>query len=90
MHQLPIQYCGQTGFVDDEVAHPKVTVYQPRQRGLGPVGGQPPERPLEGRGGVTHLIQTVPPLGELIGLRHADAVGVGAMDGGQRLRALRQ
>ena len=55
-----------------------------------PVGGQPSKRPLERRRGVAHLVEPVAPLGQLLRLRQADPVRVGAVDGGQRLRALPQ
>src|SRR6476659_1887581 len=55
-----------------------------------PVGGQPAERPLEGGGGVAHLVEAIAPLGQLFGLGEADPVRVGPVDGGERLGALPQ
>ena len=88
VHQFPVQDGGQPGAVDDQVAHPEVAVHQNPRRRRRPVGGQPAKRPLEGRRGIAHLVEAVAPLAELIGLCQADALGVGAVDGGKRLGAL--
>ena len=58
---------GQAGLVDDQVAHPEIAVHQPRRRRRRPVRGQPAERPLECRRGVAHLVESVAPLGQLVG-----------------------
>ena len=88
--EFPVQHGGQTGLVDDQVAHPEIAVHEPRRGRRWPVGGQPPKRPLERRRGVAHLVEPVAPLGQLLGLCQADPVRVGAVDGGQRLGALPQ
>ena len=88
--QLPVQHGRQPGFVDDQVAHPEVAVHQHLRRRRRPVCGEPAERPLECRCGVAHLVESVAPLGELVGRGQADPVRVGAVDRGQRLRALLQ
>ena len=90
VHQFPVQDGGQPGGVDDQVAHPEITVHQNPRRRRWPVSGQPAKRPLEGRRGIAHLVEAVTPLAELIGLCQADALGVGAVDGGKRLGALPQ
>ena len=86
--QLPVQHGGEAGSVDDQVAHPEVAVHQPRWCRRRPVGREPPKRPLECRCGIAHFVESVAPLGQLLGLLEADPVGVGAVDGGQRLRTL--
>ena len=90
MYQLPVQDCGKLGPVDDEVSHPVVAVHQNRGRRLGPAGGQPAKRPFEGGGAVAHGVEPLAPLHELILVGQAGNVRVGAVDGGQRLRALPQ
>ena len=79
-----------SGPVDDQVAHPEIAVHQPRRRRRWPVGGQPPKRPLECRCGVAHLVEAGAPLRELVGRRPGRSVRIGAVDRGQRLRALPQ
>ena len=64
-----------------------------RQRprsGVGPVGGQPAERPLEGGGRVIEIVEALTPLGQLVALDEFGGVGAGPVDGGQRLSALPQ
>ncbi len=63
VHEFPVQHGGQTGFVDDQVAHPEIAVHQPWRRRRGPVRVQPAKRPLECGRGVAHLVEPVAPLG---------------------------
>ena len=90
VHEFPIQHGSQTGFVDDQVSHPEIPVHQACLRRRGPVRVQPAKRPLECGRGVAHVVEPLSPFGELVDVGQAHPIGVGAMDGCQRLRALLQ
>ena len=90
VHQLPVQHGREPGFVDDQVAHPEVAVHQPRGDGGG--------RFAASQRNAHSNVAVVSPISSSRS-RHSvswsasvrpDAVRIGAVDGGQRLRALLQ
>ncbi len=91
VYELPVEHGREVRTGDDEIAHPEIAVDQPVWRRLRSMLGKPAECPLERRCGVTYFVELIAPLGERVLVAQGGIVGWGgAVDGGQRVRALGQ